>query len=108
MIGKGYDYACGVHDGFVKGELFGGKLSNLPEDSDERESVACSSAVLALFVAEANSPIVNVNVECMEKAVAIMKVVMSSRRLASYGYLEKNGVDEFGLPTYKVVKERFK
>ena len=108
MIGRGYEYACEVHDGFVTGELFGGKLSNLPNDADGREDVACSSAVLALFVAEINSPNVNVTVECMENAVRMMKVVMSARRLASYGYLKQNGIDQFGLPTYTVVKERFK
>jgi len=117
MIGRGYEYACEMHDSIVEGRLpYGellslagmqnGKVTGLPEDETEREDMACTFAVLALLLNEQGDPTVTVTVNCMAKAHEMMKISMSMRRLEEAGFLKRIGTDKFGLPMYTKIGGR--
>ena len=82
-----------------------GKLEGLPEDPEERQSVAITTAIVAAPVFESGEAELEVNIDALLEVRAQFAFLMTIEKLIARGYLEwdKEKIDEDGFPAINVI-----
>ena len=89
-------------------ELIDGSTSwieGLPEDPEERQSVAITTAIFAAPVFESGEPEVEVDIDALLEVRAQFAFLMTIEKFIARGYLEwdKDKKDEDGFPAINVI-----
>ena len=92
-------YGTGVFDERIV------KLKGLPEDPEERQSVAIMLAIVTAPVFESGEPELEVNIDALLEVREQFAFLMTIEELIARGYMEwdKDKKDEDGFPAIKVI-----
>ena len=80
-------------------------LEGLPEDPEERQSVAITLAILTAPVFESGEPEVEVDIDALLEVHERFAALMAIEKFIAHGYLEwdKDKIDEDGFPAINVI-----
>lgn len=81
------------------------KLYGLPEDPEDRQSVAITLAIFAALVIESGEPEQTVVEDIVPEVYEKFRIMMAIEKFVSRGYMEwdKDKKDEDGFPAVKVI-----
>ena len=81
------------------------KLEGLPEDPEERQSVAITTAIVAAPIFESGEAELEVNIDALLEVRAQFAFLMTIEKFIAHGYLEwdKDKKDEDGFPAINVI-----
>ena len=109
VIAKHYEKCRAIYWDVMHGVLLidgrFGKLEGLPEDPEERQSVAITTAIVAAPVFESGEPELEVNIDALLEVRAQFAFLMTIEKFIARGYLEwdKERKDEYGFPAINVI-----
>lgn len=109
VIAKHYEKCRAIYWDVMHGVLLidgrFGKLEGLPEDPEERQSVAITTAIVAAHVFESGEPELEVNIDAFLEVREQFAVLMAIEKFIACGYMEwdKDKKDENGFPAINVI-----
>ena len=109
VIAKHYEKCRAIYWDVMHGVLLidgrFGKLEGLPEDPEERQSVAITTAIVAAPIFESGEAELEVNIDALLEVRAQFAFLMTIEKFIARGYLEwdKDKKDEDGFPAINVI-----
>ena len=109
VIAKHYEKCRAIYWDVMHGVLLidgmFGKLEGLPEDPEERQSVAITTAIVAAPVFESGEEKLEVNIDAFLEVHEQFAVLMAIEKFIARGYMEwdKYKKDEYGFPAINVI-----
>ena len=109
VIAKHYEKCRAIYWDVMHGVLLidgrFGKLEGLPEDPEERQSVAITTAIVAAPVFESGEAELEVNIDALLEVREQFAFLMTIEKFIARGYLEwdKDKKDEDGFPAINVI-----
>ena len=109
VIAKHYEKCRAIYWDVMHGVLLidgrFGKLEGLPEDPEERQSVAITTAIVAAPVFESGEAELEVDIDVLQEVYERFVNLMAIEKLIARGYMEwdKDKKDEDGFPAINVI-----
>ena len=109
VIAKHYEKCRAIYLGAMSGSgMFDRRivtLKGLPEDPEERQSVAITLAILVAPVFESGEAELEVNIDALLEVHERFAALMAIEKFIAHGYLEwdKDKIDEDGFPAINVI-----
>lgn len=109
VIAKHYEKCRAIYWDVMHGVLLidgrFGKLEGLPEDPEERQSVAITTAISTAPVFESGEAELEVNIDVFQEVREQFAVLMAIEKFIARGYMEwdKDKKDEYGFPAINII-----